>query len=178
MILASSSASRLQPVLPEYWTRHTIAVAFSVKLSDIRKESTVVIVGHYAQPPHQEALSEELSFFVEYLHRKGHRNVVVAGDFNRPVTEMNALANRLQLTLAQDNFHPTHKNKPSDSQAMSQTDFILCSNFWHSTKALLEHQTGSDHYPLLTQVTFHASAPNARPAAPIVTVLKKTATKV
>jgi len=105
-------------------------------LKAIRK-NWVRIKGRYIRKANEEALMEqELTYFVNLLHSKGHANIIVAGDFNRPLEDIRPLAHSLRLEVAQSDYHATHINRESDNAETSQTDYILCSVKWSNTRSL------------------------------------------
>lgn len=127
----------------------------------IKGEATVTVVGHYAPPKKLAEMEQELKYFVEMLKSKGHASLIVAGDFNRPLEQMQALAHSLRLTVAQSDYHATHINRESDLAETSQTDYILCSENWSNTRALSEFRSPSDHIPLLSEIELQKSQPKA-----------------
>ena len=104
MVLTGPRVSNLQALVPSLWTAHSIFLKARVR--DLNDSLTVV--AHYSQPGQKQVLDEELRFAFRVMRLQQRlKQVVLAGDLNRPANQARALAASLDLEVCQDERQST-----------------------------------------------------------------------
>ena len=110
MFLTGPRISNLQALVPSLWTAHSIFLKARVR--DLNDSLTVV--AHYSQPGQKQVLDEELRFAFRVMRQQQRlKQVVLAGDLNRPANQARALAASLDLEVCQDERQSTGDERAS-----------------------------------------------------------------
>jgi exonuclease III len=110
-------------------------------------------VAHYAQPNIKLTLVQELANLLQALRQRSHRQIIVAGDFNRSPSEILELSRSLNLNCPELPIPITRRQQRLDSLNESSTDYILSSAQVSNAETLDPNPTlGLDHLYLVAEV--------------------------